>query len=54
MWRPSENGPQYFVKPMEIDESFSDFIDCLRDQQKSEGPIDQAEKVKYSQAREQN
>lgn len=41
------------MKPMEIDEPFSDFIDYLRNQEKSGGPIDKAEKVKYSQAREQ-
>lgn len=54
VWRPSEDGPEYFVKPMEIDEPFSDFIDYLRSQEKSERPIDKDEKVKYSQAREQN
>lgn len=52
MWRPSDDGPAYFVKPMEIDESFSDFIDYVRDQERSAGRINKAEKVKYGQARE--
>lgn len=42
------------MKPMEIDEPFSDFIDYVRNQERSEGRIDKAEKVKYSQAREQS
>ena len=42
------------MKPMEIDESFLDFIDYVRNQEQSEERIDKAEDVKYSQAREQN
>ena len=56
VWRPNGNddddGPAYFVKPMEIDEPFSDFIDYVSNQEKSKGGLKNTENVKYSQARE--
>lgn len=52
--RPADDGPTYFVKPMEVDEPFSDFVDYVRNQEKTERRMSKDEKVKYSQAREQN
>lgn len=41
----------YFVKPLEVDELFSDFIHYIRDQEMLLSPKP-AGNVKYSQARE--
>ena len=53
VWRPCDDGPTYFVKPMEVDEPFSDFIDYVRNQELSEEQLTSAGSVKYSQARKQ-
>lgn len=45
---PSDNQP-YFVKPLERDEAFSDFLRHIRDQEFSH---ESGGHVKYSQARE--
>jgi hypothetical protein len=42
----------FFVKPMEVDESFTRFIDYVRDQELGDGTS--GGDVKYSQARERN
>lgn len=52
--RTSDDGPTYFVKPLEVDEPFSDFIDYVRNQEMSEEQMKTAGNVKYSQAREQD
>lgn len=53
MLSPSDDGPTYFVKPMEVDELFSDFVDYVRNQELSEKTIYAARSVKYSQSRKQ-
>lgn len=52
--RTSDDGSTYFVKPMEVDEPFSDFIDYVRNQEMSEGRMKTTGNVKYSQAREED
>ena len=52
--RTSGDGPEYFVKPLEVDEPFSDFISYVRNQEMSEEQMKTAGNVKYSQAREQD
>ena len=51
MIKGPRNDILYFVKPLEVDERFSDFIDYITDQE-SNSKRKTGTDVKYSQSRE--